>query len=154
MAMRSCVEFELEWLRLLKDIHRKPVLPMGQLPPMTYDSEDEVLKSRAPCNFLFFGLGHDSLMQLQRPSDHFNSLQPYSSISFPCRTLDRDMIMIEVLCGYFAEAPGQISAILSTAVMARNRKGSCATQVFLHDVDRKVEKTYVEFRVSVHEEPS
>jgi hypothetical protein len=64
------------------------------------------------------------------------------------------MIMIEVLRGYFAEAPDQISAILSTVVMARNKKGSCATQVFLHDVDRKVEKMYVEFRVSVHEEPS
>jgi len=41
MAVRSCVEFEPEWLRLLEDIHRKPVLPVGQLPPTAYDSEDD-----------------------------------------------------------------------------------------------------------------
>jgi hypothetical protein len=64
------------------------------------------------------------------------------------------MIIFKVLHGYFAEAPGPISAILSTAVMARNRKGSGATHIFMHDVDRKVEKMYVEFRVPVQAEPS
>jgi hypothetical protein len=32
VAVRSCEEFEPEWLRLLEDLHRKPVLPVGQLP--------------------------------------------------------------------------------------------------------------------------
>ncbi|WVZ16385.1 hypothetical protein V8G54_009367 [Vigna mungo] len=46
--------------------------------------------------------------------------------------------------GYFAEAPGRMAAICSAAVMARDRKGSGMTHVFLHDVDRKVEKVYAE----------
>ncbi|KAL8193490.1 hypothetical protein R6Q57_026625 [Mikania cordata] len=42
--------------------------------------------------------------------------------------------MIDAPRGYFAEA----------AVMARNRKKSGVTHVFLHDVDRRVEKSYAE----------
>ncbi|MCI20313.1 glucuronoxylan 4-O-methyltransferase 1-like [Trifolium medium] len=37
-----------------------------------------------------------------------------------------------------------MAAVFSAAVMARNRKGSGVTNVFLHDVDRKVEKVYAE----------
>ncbi|XP_027342627.1 probable methyltransferase At1g27930 [Abrus precatorius] len=55
-----------------------------------------------------------------------------------------DLIMIDAPRGYFAEAPGRMAAIFSAAVMARNRKGSGVTHVFLHDVDRKVEKVYAE----------
>lgn len=55
-----------------------------------------------------------------------------------------DMIMIDAPKGYFAEAPGRMAAVFSAAVMARNRKGSGATHVFLHDVDRVVEKVYAE----------
>ncbi|KAK7311982.1 hypothetical protein RJT34_10497 [Clitoria ternatea] len=55
-----------------------------------------------------------------------------------------DLIMIDAPKGYFAEAPGRMAAVYSAAVMARNRKGSGATHVFLHDVDRKVEKAYAE----------
>ncbi|KAL2332655.1 hypothetical protein Fmac_013868 [Flemingia macrophylla] len=53
-----------------------------------------------------------------------------------------DMIMIDAPKGYFAEAPGRMAAVFSAAVMARNRKASGPTHVFLHDVDRKVEKIY------------
>ncbi|MBA0815268.1 hypothetical protein Gohar_021030 [Gossypium harknessii] len=53
-----------------------------------------------------------------------------------------DLIMIDAPRGYFPEAPGRMAAIYSAAVMARNRKGSGATHVFLHDVDRKVEKGF------------
>lgn len=53
-----------------------------------------------------------------------------------------DLIMIDAPKGYFAEAPGRMAAVFSAAVMARNRKGSGVTHVFLHDVDRKVEKLY------------
>ncbi|KAK6139146.1 hypothetical protein DH2020_027109 [Rehmannia glutinosa] len=49
-----------------------------------------------------------------------------------------DMIMVDAPRGYFAEAPGRM------AVMARNRKKSGVTHVFVHDVDRKVEKMYAE----------
>ncbi|KAG9147248.1 hypothetical protein Leryth_017984 [Lithospermum erythrorhizon] len=53
-----------------------------------------------------------------------------------------DLIMIDAPRGYSAELPGRMSAIFSAAVMARNRKGSGVTHVFLHDVDRVVEKTW------------
>ncbi|XP_057434074.1 probable methyltransferase At1g27930 [Lotus japonicus] len=53
-----------------------------------------------------------------------------------------DLIMIDAPKGYYAEAPGRMAAVFSAAVMARNRKGSGVTHVFLHDVDRKVEKVY------------
>ncbi|KAF3439187.1 hypothetical protein FNV43_RR17462 [Rhamnella rubrinervis] len=43
VLMRSCSEFEPEWLQVLENIHQKPVFPVGQLPPTPYDtnSEDE-----------------------------------------------------------------------------------------------------------------
>ncbi|XP_022775663.1 probable methyltransferase At1g27930 [Durio zibethinus] len=55
-----------------------------------------------------------------------------------------DLIMIDAPRGYFAEAPGRMAAIFSASVMARNRKGSGVTHVFLHDVDRRVEKVFAE----------
>ncbi|XP_057949589.1 arabinogalactan O-methyltransferase 1-like [Malania oleifera] len=55
-----------------------------------------------------------------------------------------DLIMIDAPRGYFPEAPGRMGAIYSAAVMARARKGSGVTHVFLHDVDRRVEKVYAE----------
>nr|KYP52938.1 hypothetical protein KK1_025139 [Cajanus cajan] len=59
-------------------------------------------------------------------------------------TTEWDLVMIDAPKGYFAEAPGRMAAIFSAAVMARDRKGSGVTHVFLHDVDRKVEKIYAE----------
>ncbi|KAG8365873.1 hypothetical protein BUALT_Bualt17G0017200 [Buddleja alternifolia] len=55
-----------------------------------------------------------------------------------------DMIMVDAPRGYFPAAPGRMAAIYSAAVMARNRKKSGVTHVFVHDVDRKVEKMYGE----------
>ncbi|CAN7049882.1 unnamed protein product [Brassica rapa subsp. trilocularis] len=55
-----------------------------------------------------------------------------------------DLIMLDAPKGYFAEAPGRMAAIFSAAVMARNRKKPGVTHVFLHDVDRRVEKTFAE----------
>ncbi|CAA0841469.1 Protein of unknown function (DUF579 [Striga hermonthica] len=57
-----------------------------------------------------------------------------------------DLIMIDAPRGYFPEAPGRMAAIYSAAVMARNNRKnkSGVTHVFLHDVDRKVEKMYAE----------
>ncbi|KAI3713896.1 hypothetical protein L1987_72483 [Smallanthus sonchifolius] len=162
-----------------------------------------VLKSISPCNFLVFGLGHDSLMwatfnpggvtlfleedpkwvqtvlkdapdlkaahvkyrtQLQQADDLMKTyrLEPECSpaksyirgntrcrlalTGLPDAVYDKewDMIMIDAPKGYYAEAPGRMGAIYSAAVMARNRKKSGVTHVFLHDVDRKVEKAYAE----------
>ncbi|GFS33881.1 hypothetical protein Acr_00g0031060 [Actinidia rufa] len=55
-----------------------------------------------------------------------------------------DLIMIDAPKGYFAEAPGRMAAIYSASVMARNRKKSGVTHIFLHDVDRRVEKMFAE----------
>lgn len=161
----------------------------------------DVLMSLAPCNFLVFGLGHDSLMWtalnpkgttlfleedprwvhsvlrvapiLQvhtvkyptRQSDADMLLSSYKkerSCALPdvklkgntrCRlalpdlpdkVYDRewDLIMIDAPRGYFPEAPGRMGAIFSAAVMARGRKKPGVTHVFLHDVNRRVEKIY------------
>lgn len=53
-----------------------------------------------------------------------------------------DVIMVDAPRGYFADAPGRMAAIYSAAVMARARKRVGNTHVFLHDVDRKVEREF------------
>ncbi|KAL6202556.1 hypothetical protein ACLB2K_026264 [Fragaria x ananassa] len=163
----------------------------------------DVLKSRAPCNFLIFGLGHDSLMwasfnprgttlfleedpewlkkalqdapqlravhvtyhtQLKQADDMLTSYKsqttcrPSAAVlrgntqcrlalsNLPDEVYERewDLIMIDGPQGWFAEAPGRMSVIFSAAVMARKRQGPGSTHVFLHDVDRKVEKAFAE----------
>ncbi|KAL2510350.1 hypothetical protein Fot_33997 [Forsythia ovata] len=163
----------------------------------------DVLRSLSPCNFLVFGLGHDSLMWASfnlrgttlfleedpkwvqtvlkdapglsastvnyrtKLSDADNLLSHYRTEpdcsptkSFirgnsKCRLAlnmlqdevydkEWDIIMIDAPRGYFPEAPGRMAAIYSAAVMARNRKSPGVTHVYLHDVDRKVEKMYAE----------
>ncbi|KAK7836130.1 putative methyltransferase [Quercus suber] len=178
--------------------HVVPLLTLGEV-TVSYD----VLKARAPCNFLVFGLGHDSLMwtslnprgktvfleedpkwfqtvlkdspylkahmvkyrtQLSQADDLLSSYRSerlcspsdaYLRGNTRCRLAleslpdevnetEWDLIMIDGPRGYFAEAPGRMGAIFSAAVMARNRKGSGVTHVFLHNVDRKVEKAFAE----------
>ncbi|KAL2233724.1 probable methyltransferase At1g27930 [Sesamum indicum] len=177
------------------------VVPQQSLGEVTVSFD--VLKATAPCNFLVFGLGHDSLMwaalnprgrtlfleedpkwyqavlkdapaleaetvayrtQLSEADEllqHYRTeplCSPTNSFlrgNSKCRLAlnmlsdkvydtEWDLIMIDAPRGYFPEAPGRMAAIYSAAVMARNRKGSGVTHVFLHDVDRKVEKTYAE----------
>lgn len=162
-----------------------------------------VLQTISPCNFLVFGLGHDSLMWASfnpngktlfleedsmwvrtilrtapdlnaaivnyrtKLSDADKLLNSYHKepecgpakgyirgntrcklaiTGLPEEVYDRewDMIMIDAPRGYFNEAPGRMGAIYSAAVMARNRKKPGVTHVFLHDVDRKVERAYAE----------
>nr|KYP74082.1 hypothetical protein KK1_006750 [Cajanus cajan] len=55
-----------------------------------------------------------------------------------------DVVIIDAPKGYLAEMPGRMAPIYSAAVMARDRKGSGVTHVFLHNVDRKEEKAYSE----------
>lgn len=163
----------------------------------------EVLKARAPCNFLVFGLGFDSQMwasfnprgttlfleedpkwvqtvlkdaphlraQTVRYRTHLKeadgllssyrsepSCSPSEAVlrgnaqcrlalnNLPDEVYERewDLIMIDAPRGYFPEAPGRMAAIFSAAVMARRRQGSGVTHVFLHDVNRRVEKVYAE----------
>ncbi|XP_069154031.1 arabinogalactan O-methyltransferase 1-like [Solanum lycopersicum] len=163
----------------------------------------DVLKNRTPCNFLVFGLGHDSqmwasfnsrgntlfleedpkwvetivkdapflhaetvkyrtmlseaddLVEHYRKEPDCSAKKSFLRGNHECKlALDMlsnevydkewDLIMIDAPRGYFAEAPGRMAAIYSAAVMARNRKGKGVTHVFLHDVERKVEKVYAE----------
>ncbi|KAG2561981.1 probable methyltransferase At1g27930 [Panicum virgatum] len=55
-----------------------------------------------------------------------------------------DMFMIDAPKGYFAAAPGRMAAIWTAAALARARRGEGDTDVFLHDVDRRVERTFAE----------
>ncbi|KAL5755268.1 hypothetical protein ACOSP7_023488 [Xanthoceras sorbifolium] len=41
IAVRSCMDFEPEWLNLLAELHPKPVVPVGQLPTTDNDAEEE-----------------------------------------------------------------------------------------------------------------
>lgn len=40
-AIRSCIEFEPEWFNLLHELYRKPVVPVGFLPPSDGEMEDD-----------------------------------------------------------------------------------------------------------------
>lgn len=162
-----------------------------------------MLRAKAPCNFLVFGLGYDSQMwaslnpggmtlfleedtgwvegvlkdapflnaravkyrtklsESDRLLDEYKNVDEcHASTAFlrdneHCRLAlhnlpqevydtEWDLIMIDAPRGYFPEAPGRMAAIYSAAVMARCRKGEGPTHIFLHDVDRKVEKQYAE----------
>ncbi|KAF2285274.1 hypothetical protein GH714_042316 [Hevea brasiliensis] len=41
VVVRSCMEFEPEWLQLLEDIHGKPFIPVGMLPTTEYDNDEQ-----------------------------------------------------------------------------------------------------------------
>ncbi|OAY64881.1 probable methyltransferase At1g27930 [Ananas comosus] len=158
-----------------------------------------VLRRRAPCNLLVFGVGHDSLLwsalnpggatlfleedpkwlrsalaaapslraRLARYPTRLDDadalLASLRSDPSPCADLDPrgrrcplalpdlpaeayarewDAIMIDAPRGYFAAAPGRMGAIYTAAAMAWARSGEGDTDVFLHDVDRRVERAY------------
>ncbi|KAK4261419.1 hypothetical protein QN277_004420 [Acacia crassicarpa] len=41
VLVRSCFEFEAEWIQLLEHLYKKPVVPVGLLPSTTYDDGKE-----------------------------------------------------------------------------------------------------------------
>ncbi|CAL0308184.1 unnamed protein product [Lupinus luteus] len=55
--------------------------------------------------------------------------------------IEWDVVMVDAPKGYFDEAPGRMSAIYTAGLIARNRKDG-ETDVFVHDVDRKVEDNF------------
>ncbi|KAK9272016.1 hypothetical protein L1049_002385 [Liquidambar formosana] len=177
------------------------IVPQQSLAEITISFD--VLQSLSPCNFLVFGLGHDSLMwssfnpegttlfleedprwvqtilkkapNLRAHTVNYRThlseadrlLSSYKSnpsclppnvrlkdntrcklalTGLPDELYDTewDLIMIDAPRGYFAEAPGRMGAIFSAAVMARARMRPGVTHVFLHDVNRRVEKVFAE----------
>lgn len=69
---------------------------------------------------------------------------PLALVGLPQEIYERewDVVMIDAPKGYFPSAPGRMAAIYSAAVMGRGRRGEGETDVFLHNVDRKVEKAF------------
>ncbi|XP_050205611.1 UDP-glycosyltransferase 91A1-like [Mercurialis annua] len=45
IAVRSCTEFESEWLQLMKNLHKKPVIPVGLLPRKADEAESDSWRS-------------------------------------------------------------------------------------------------------------
>jgi len=158
----------------------------------------KVLQKKSPCNFLVFGLGHDSLMWtslnyggrtvfleedktwIEQIQSKFSTLESYHVVydtkvhqsdelmkigmeqedckkvsdprfskcglalkGFPSEIYDVewDVIMVDAPTGYFDGAPGRMSAIYTAGLIARNRENG-DTDVFVHDVDRKVEDQF------------
>lgn len=52
-----------------------------------------------------------------------------------------DVIMVDAPTGYHEEAPGRMSAIYSSGMIARNKEEG-ETDVFVHDVNRVVEDRF------------
>lgn len=158
----------------------------------------KILEKKSPCNFLVFGLGHDSLMWtslnyggrtvfleedkswIEQIQKKFPSLESYhvtydtkvhqgdelmriameneecKKISDPriskCELthkgfpnevyeIEWDVIMVDAPTGYFDGAPGRMSAIYTAGLIARNKENG-DTDVFVHDVNRKVEDEF------------
>ncbi|KAI0493385.1 hypothetical protein KFK09_023501 [Dendrobium nobile] len=53
-----------------------------------------------------------------------------------------DLIMVDAPTGWIPEAPGRMGAIYTAGMAARGRKAEGETDVFVHDVDRKVEDEF------------
>ncbi|CAK9150919.1 unnamed protein product [Ilex paraguariensis] len=41
LTVRSCSDFEPEWLKVVEEIHGKPAIPVGQLPTTAFDGSDD-----------------------------------------------------------------------------------------------------------------
>lgn len=199
------VEHDQKWLpeevaRALVHYATSKILPQQNRGEI--DMTLKVLSERSPCNFLVFGLGHDSalwnalnahgntvfleedsnwlreivkkqagmkahhvqyrtrmskadalLRNYRRSRSSCSPSRPLRSskcdlalTNLPALIYDTewDVIMIDAPRGFFDAAPGRMSAIFTAAVMARNREKEGSTDIFLHDVDRRVEKMYAQ----------
>ncbi|KAI8030589.1 putative methyltransferase [Camellia lanceoleosa] len=153
-------------IQLLSILHyaTSPVVPQQSRSEIQITLD--VLKTLSPCNFLVFGLGHDSLMWsslnprgttlfieedirwVQRvlkdaPSLHVHPVHYETQLSDADHLLSSyrsDPRCLPLTCS--SAAPGRMAVIFSAAVMARARMRPGVTHVFLHDVNRRVEKAF------------
>ncbi|CAM0958223.1 unnamed protein product [Alopecurus aequalis] len=80
------------------------------------------------------------------PAVRANAACPLALHNLPPEVYENewDVLMVDAPKGYFPSAPGRMAAIWTAAAMARARRGQGDTDVFLHDVDRRVERMYAE----------
>jgi uncharacterized protein (TIGR01627 family) len=80
------------------------------------------------------------------PAVRGNAACPLALHDLPTEVYENewDVIMVDAPKGYFPSAPGRMAAIWTAAAMARARRGEGDTDVFLHDVDRRVERMFAE----------
>ncbi|URE32556.1 plant-specific domain TIGR01627 family protein [Musa troglodytarum] len=118
-----------------------------------------VLRRRAPCNLLVFGIGHET--PLWRALNHGGRTVFLDENEYYCRPVQNllfsdcrlaindlpnqlydvawDVILVDGPKGHAPAAPGRMSAIFTAAVMARSR-GRGHTDVLVHDHDREAER--------------
>ncbi|KAJ6696895.1 hypothetical protein OIU85_003271 [Salix viminalis] len=134
------------------------VTPQQTLKEISVSSR--VLEKKSPCNFLIFGLGHDSLIVNQADELIESGMEDDCKVvgdprisrcqlalkGFPDNIYDTewDLIMVDAPTGYHDEAPGRMNAIYTAGLMSRNRKNG-ETDVFVHDVDRAIEDKFSKF---------
>ncbi|KAL6007423.1 hypothetical protein ACLOJK_032920 [Asimina triloba] len=75
VSLRSCREFEADWLDLLTELYEKPALPMGTMPPPapkgSYTEEHEAKKwldKQAPASTIYIAFGSE--VRLSREQWH------------------------------------------------------------------------------------
>ncbi|XP_051228941.1 arabinogalactan O-methyltransferase 1-like [Lolium perenne] len=80
------------------------------------------------------------------PAVRANAACPLALHDLPAEVYENewDVLMVDAPKGYFPSAPGRMAAIWTAAAMARARQGEGDTDVFLHDVDRRVERMFAE----------
>uniref|UniRef100_A0ACD5U414 Uncharacterized protein n=1 Tax=Avena sativa TaxID=4498 RepID=A0ACD5U414_AVESA len=105
------------------------------------DHADALFESYKRFNSCLPGEAAESPVRIRRNEDC-----PLALHNLPPEVYENewDMLMIDAPKGYFPEAPGRMAAIWTATAMAWSRRGEGDTDVFLHDVDRPVEKMFAE----------
>ncbi|CAN8294614.1 unnamed protein product [Cochlearia groenlandica] len=146
----SCNKLQRSLAQALIHYSTSVITPQQTLKEIVVSSR--VLDKKSPCNFLMFGLGHDSLMWsslnyggrtvfleedeawIKQIKRRFPMLESYHT--------SWDLIMVDAPTGYYAEAPGRMTAIYTAGMMARNKNQGGETDVFVHDVNREIEDKF------------
>ncbi|XP_024968608.1 putative UDP-rhamnose:rhamnosyltransferase 1 [Cynara cardunculus var. scolymus] len=90
VAIRSCKEFEGEYIDLLQELYKKPVLPVGIFPPerttekavdSSWSSTFKWLDRKRPKSVLFVGFGSEYKMPIEQVHELAHGLE-LSGISF------------------------------------------------------------------------
>ncbi|PQQ13825.1 protein IRX15-LIKE [Prunus yedoensis var. nudiflora] len=135
--------------------------PHMSAPELTTISSTLTRLCAPTCNFLIFGLTHESLLYLALNLNgrtvfldeseflvsRFEQSHPHHTpeaydVSYTTQ-VPWDVILVDGPRGYSPAAPGRMSAIFTAGVLARSKRGGRATtHVFVHDLNREVERVF------------